>query len=94
MSEALQKLSVEMRGRLAFQQARWPVPNTLCLTLLVLRDLYDPAELDLGNKVQQLQWPLSPLQFYRNFVSKNKPCLLTGEALEVTFHCHAVAAAY
>ena len=36
------------------------------------------AELDLGSEVQRLSWPLSPLQFQRDYVSRNKPCLLTG----------------
>lgn len=35
-------------------------------------------ELDLGTEVQRVTWPLTPLQFYRDFVSRNKPCLLTG----------------
>ena len=61
-------------------------------TSLSPEDSYRAAELDLGCKVQQLQWPMSPLQFYRDFVSKNKPCLLTGEALVAALQRHAVVA--
>lgn len=44
-----------------------------------LRDLsVEIRELDLGYEVQRVAWPLSPLHFYRDFVSRNKPCLLTG----------------
>ena len=36
------------------------------------------AELDLGCEVSRAAWPLTPLQFYREYISRNKPCLLSG----------------
>lgn len=45
-------------------------------------DVFVSAELDLGSTVQRVAWPLTPLTFYRDYVSKNKPCIVTGIAHE------------
>eukprot|EP00899_Mesostigma_viride_P000122 jgi/Mesvir1/1010/Mv17544-RA.1 len=37
-----------------------------------VRDLY------LGDAVERVAGPLTPLQFYRDFVAMNKPCIITG----------------
>ncbi len=75
--QALHELSVEVRG------ARSCLYSEVCLVFPKLCQACIPpyAELDVGTEVQPVAWPLTPLQFYRDFVSRNKPCLLTGKSL-------------
>ena len=83
VTQALQQLSVELHG--------------VCSVCLQLPRLFRPlscgsrgahwfAELDLGSEVQRLAGPLPPLQFHRDFVSKNKPCVLTGSGFPAVVH--------
>jgi hypothetical protein len=36
------------------------------------------AELDLGSSVDVIHAPISPLEFYREYVAPNKPCVIRG----------------
>lgn len=78
VTHALQQLSLELHGvyLLCLQSAS--TLGVLPSCWLGTHSLRIPADLDLGSEVQRLAGPLLPLQFYRDFVSKNKPCLLTG----------------
>lgn len=68
----------------AFCRATWCVQCVLTVARLFRplsccsRGAHSFAELDLGSEVQRLAGPLPPLQFHRDFVSTNKPCVLTG----------------
>lgn len=71
---------------------RWSCEVRLAFRASTLTICSDPfhnlcmgAELDLGSEVQRVAWPLTPLQFYRDFVSKNKPCVLTGKSCSWRF---------
>ena len=79
VTRALNQLSIELQGESMCPQS---VQVFAFLCTVVLADYICVEELDLGSEVQQLPGPLSPLQFYRDFVSKNKPCLLTGEGTQ------------
>jgi len=75
MLQALHELSVEVRGARSYLQSGVWFFSKLCQACIPVT-----AELDLGTEVQRVAWPLTPLQFYRDFVSRNKPCLLTGKS--------------
>ena len=75
VTRALNELSIELHGESSS-------PACVFLCILVLTHCTCLIELDLGSEVQRLPGPLSPLQFYREFVSKNKPCLLTGDGTQ------------
>ena len=81
VTRALKQLSVELQGVCVCVCVNF-VPSLFrvfaFLFPFVLTHCTCVVELDLGCEVQRLPSPLSPLQFYRDFVSKNKPCLLTG----------------
>lgn len=48
------------------------------------------AELDVGQRVDRIAWPVDPAAFLRGYVSRNKPCIITGAAPSVgtQFGCH------
>lgn len=77
--DQLQKLSREIRGKQASNMLHAYPPPNLSWTLTSLMCFY--AELDVGHEVPKIHvGDLNSLTFYRDYVSRNKPVIITGEA--------------